>query len=72
MKVLSLLTLSAMLSISACSHMKPSCCNKSQEKTSCAKEDCKKACCDKDKKCSDGSCTTEKKSCADDHCKKKS
>lgn len=66
MKVLSFLTLTALLTISACSHHhKKSCCG-DKEKMSC----------DKDKKCSDESCakpkTTEKKDCKDDSCHKKS
>lgn len=72
MKLITFLTLSTLLSISACSHHKKSCCaDKSAEKMSCTKEDCKKACCAKDKKCSDGSCT-DAKACEGDSCKKKS
>lgn len=75
MKVLSFLTLTALLTISACSHHKKSCCG-GKEQMSCAKEKCDKPCCDKDKKCTDGSCakpkTTEQKDCKDDSCHKKS
>ena len=72
MKVLSFLTLAALLSISSCSHMGKSCCEK-KEASSCAKPDCKQACCDKDKKCTDGSCSEEKKKedCKGESCKKK-
>lgn len=75
MKVLSFLTLTALLTISACSHHKKSCCS-GKDQMSCAKESCDKPCCDKDKKCSDGSCakpkTTDHKDCKDDSCHKKS
>ena len=70
MKVLSFLTLSALLTISACSHHKKSCCA-GKDQMSCAKESCDKPCCDKDKKCADGSCA-KPKDCKDDSCKKKS
>jgi hypothetical protein len=74
MKLLSLVTLTAMLSLTACSHHKKSCCADKGAATSCTKEDCKKACCDKDKKCADGSCTkTDKKACCSgESCEKKS
>lgn len=76
MKLLSFLTLTALLSISACSHHHKGhdCCGK-KEKVSCEKKDCKKACCDKDKKCADGSCAKDKKDkahCSDNSCHKKS
>ena len=75
MKLLSLVTLTAMLSLSACSHHKKSCCaDKAAAKASCAQENCAKPCCDKDKKCADGSCAKEeKKDCCKDNdsCKKK-
>lgn len=73
MKLITFLTLSTLLSISACSHHKKSCCGShdSKEKMSCTKDDCKKACCDKDKKCTDGSCS-DAKACEGDSCKKKS
>lgn len=72
MKLLSFLTLSAMISISACSHKSRSCCDH-KEKMSCSKEDCKKPCCDKDKKCTDGSCSKDAKAdCKDGSCQKKS
>lgn len=81
MKLLSFLTLSLMLSISACSHHhkgghKDCCAHK--EKMSCTKEDCKKACCDnKEKMCKDGSCAKQAKQeqkacCSGDSCHKKS
>lgn len=69
MKLLSLVTLTALLSISSCSHFckkKQSCCAK-KEAQSCEK----KQSCDKDKKCADGSCKDEKKPCTGDDCKKK-
>lgn len=74
MKLLSLLTLSALLTVTACSHHKKSCCDhKSKEQMSCTKDKCDKPCCDKEKKCADGSCTKEeKKMCEGDSCKKKS
>ncbi len=62
MKILSLLTLFVLFAISSCSLMNKSCCAK-KEAVTCAKTDCKMACCDKDKKCSDGSCK-EAASCA--------
>jgi hypothetical protein len=71
MKLLSYLTLSALLTISACSHGPKSCCAK-KDAVSCTKDDCQKACCSKDKKCSDGSCTKDEKACAGESCKKKS
>lgn len=70
MKLLSFLTLSALLTITACSHGKMSCCAK-KDAASCSKEDCKKVCCDKDKKCTDGSCTDDK-SYVGESCQKKS
>jgi hypothetical protein len=74
MKLFSYITLSALLTISACSHHSKSCCaDKSKEEMTCTKEKCDKPCCDKDKKCSDGSCTKDaKKMCEGDSCKKKS
>lgn len=71
MKLLSYMTLAALLSITSCSHFKKDCCAK-KDNVTCTKTDCKKACCDKDKKCTDGSCTKEEKKacCTDDHCKK--
>jgi hypothetical protein len=74
MKLLSLVTLTALLSLTACSHYKKSCCADTAAKATCTEENCKKACCDKEKKCADGSCTkTDAKTCcADDSCKKKS
>ncbi len=72
MKVLSYLTLAALLSVSACSHHKKSCCSGSAEKMSCTKEEGKKACSDKEKNCADGSCTKEQNACAGDSCQKKS
>jgi len=73
MKLLSFFTLSALLTISACSHgpKNKACCGH-KEAVSCTKDDCKKACCDKDKKCADGSCTKDMKSCEGEDCKKKS
>jgi hypothetical protein len=73
MKLLSFLTFSALLTISACSHgpKGDSCCAK-KDAVSCSKEDCKKECCAKDKKCSDGSCTQDAKACEGENCKKKS
>ncbi len=72
MKLLSFLTLSALLTISACSHGPMSCCAK-KDAVACAKDDCKKACCAKDKKCTDGSCEKDEKKCTDgENCKKKS
>jgi len=74
MKLLSFIAFSALLSITACSHCnkEKSCCAK-KDAVSCTKADCKQACCDKDKKCNDGSCTKEeKKDCAGESCKKKS
>jgi hypothetical protein len=73
MKVLSYLTLTALLSISACSHHKGKACCDTKEKMSCTKENCDKPCC-KDKKCTDGSCAKEEKKacCAPDSCQKKS
>lgn len=73
MKMLSFLTLSLMLSISACSHHKKESCHK--EKMSCTKEDCKKdSSMNADKKCSEGSCSKEEKKscCSGDSCQKKS
>lgn len=72
MKLISYITFSALFAISSCSMMNKSCCAK-KEQVSCTKEDCKKSCCDKDKKCADGSCTKEemKSDCTGDHCKKK-
>jgi len=69
MKMISFLTLSAMLTLSSCAYFKKgSCCTK--EKESCAKESCSKEAkctkekCDKDKKCMDSSCKkTEAESC---------
>jgi hypothetical protein len=72
MKILSFLTLTAVLSLSACSHHQKACCA-GKEKMSCAKDSCKKDSCKKEKKCADGSCSKkEKKACADDSCHKKS
>ena len=59
MKLLSLLTLSALLSISACSHCK-------KEKSCCSKGE--KMSCDKDKKDCKGD---SMKDCQDESCKKK-
>lgn len=74
MKLLSYITFSALLTITACSHghKEKSCCAK-KDAVSCTKEDCKKACCDKDKKCADGSCTKEEKKacCGGESCEKK-
>lgn len=72
MKLISYLTLTALLSISACSHHKKSCCGDKKEAVSCTKEKCDKPCCDKDKKCSDGSCAKDQADCKDESCKKKS
>ncbi|HXH29551.1 MAG TPA: hypothetical protein VNJ01_01950 [Bacteriovoracaceae bacterium] len=53
MKLVSFITLSAILSLSSCAHK--SCSSKGhKEEVSCHKE--KKKCCSEDKKCSDGSC----------------
>ncbi|MBA2403710.1 MAG: hypothetical protein H0V66_02980 [Bdellovibrionales bacterium] len=73
MKLLSYMTLSALLTISSCSHghKAKSCCG-SKPAAACSTEDCKKACCDKDKKCSDGSCAPTAKTCEGESCKKKS
>lgn len=75
MKLLSYLTLSVLLSISACSHhhKNKECC-KGENQAQCSKEKCDKPCCDKEGKCKDGSCDKkeEKKACCkDDHCEKK-
>jgi hypothetical protein len=69
MKTLSFLTLTALLSLSACSHHRKSCCMK-KEATTCTKEKCDKPCCDKEKKCADGSCKKDEKACAGESCKK--
>lgn len=74
MKMISFLTLSAMLTLNSCAYFKKgACCTK--EKESCAKESCSKEtkctvekcakpCCDKDKKCMDSSCKkAEAESC---------
>lgn len=72
MKLMSYLVLSGLLTVTACSHHSKSCCG-NKEAMSCTKEKCDKPCCDKDKKCSDGSCTKDgKKMCEGDSCKKKS
>lgn len=71
MKLLSYLVLSGLLTVTACSHHSKSCCDKKKEAVSCTKENCDKPCCDKDKKCADGSCTKDMK-CEGDSCKKKS
>ncbi len=71
MKLMSSLALFTLLLTGACSHHK-SCCNQAdKEKMMCAKEKCDKPCCDKDKKCSDGSCAKEKENCTDGSCDKK-
>jgi hypothetical protein len=60
MKLLSYMTLTALLTISACSHHSKSCCDK--------------PCCTKEKKCADGSCAKPveaKKDCAGESCQKK-
>ncbi len=77
MKLLSYLTLSALITITACSHHPKKDCCAGKDQMSCAKENCNKPCCDKDKKCSDGSCakpkTTEAKACCGgESCQKKS
>jgi hypothetical protein len=74
MKLLSYLVLSGLLAVTACSHHKKSCCgHHKNEQMTCTKDKCDKPCCDKEKKCADGSCTKEdKKMCEGDHCKKKS
>lgn len=71
MKLLSYLVLSGLLTVTACSHHSKSCCDK-KEAASCTKEKCDKPCCDKDKKCADGSCTKDEKKCEGESCKKKS
>lgn len=59
MKLLSFLTLTALLSITSCSHHMKDCCKKAAaEKVSCEKPECKDE--------------TKKSCCTDDHCKKKS
>lgn len=74
MKLLSYLVLSGLLTVTACSHHKKSCCG-GKDQMSCAKEKCDKPCCDKEGKCSDGSCakpkTTEADCCSGDSCAKK-
>jgi hypothetical protein len=71
MKNLSLLTLVAMLSFTSCSMFQKSCC-KPKNQATCTKEKCDKPCCDKEKKCTDGSCEKKsEESCKDDSCKKK-
>jgi hypothetical protein len=63
MKLISLLTLTTLLSISACSHHSMHGKSHCGDKTSCSKDDGKKKCCDhKEKKCADGSCEQPKKS----------
>jgi hypothetical protein len=57
MKFLSLMTMTALLSITACSHHGKKACG---DKTSCSKEEGKKACCQKEK-CDKGSCKKEQK-----------
>ncbi len=57
MKFLSLITLSALLTVTSCSHFKKSCC-KDKEATSCSKDECKKS-------------EDKKEDCAGDSCKKK-
>ena len=57
MKLLSLLTLTALLSVTACSHHRKSCCA-GKEKVSCCKEKCDK----KDAKKCDGQSCEKKKS----------
>ena len=74
MKLLSFLTLTTLLSLASCSHHHKSCC-KSKEQASCSKEKCDKPCCDKEKKCKDGSCEkpkTTESDCSGDTCHKKS
>lgn len=71
MKLLSSLVFVGLLSVTACSHHTKSCCQPKQEQM-CTKEKCDKPCCDKEKKCSDGSCVKEKDNCTDGSCKKKS
>lgn len=75
MKTLSALTLVALLSLTSCSHFhKRSCCSPKNQAT-CAKESCDKPCCDKEKKCQDGSCEkpkTTESDCSGDSCHKKS
>ncbi len=69
MKLLSLITFSALLSLASCSHF-----SKCKGKESCAKESCSKPCCDKEtKKCKDGSCDKPKTTsdCQDGSCNKK-
>jgi hypothetical protein len=58
MKTLSLLTLTALLSVAACSHGQKSCCARKEAKACCSKESCPKdqKCCATEKKCDDGSC----------------
>lgn len=73
MKLLSYLTLTVLLSVSACSHHKKDCC-KGKDQTHCSKEKCDKPCCDKEGHCKDGSCDKKpekKECCKDDHCEKK-
>ena len=70
MKLLSFITLTAMLSLSACSHHHKSC-DKHGDKVACAKDQK----CKDNKECKDGSCdkkTAVKKDCCAtaDHCKK--
>lgn len=65
MKMLSLLTLSAMLSFTACSHMGGGHAHHKGEMKACCKE--KKACCKEKKAC----CKPDaKKECKDGHCPK--
>lgn len=61
MKLLSIITLAALFSITACSHKSKACCAK-KEAESCSKEH-KKACCEKKetKECKDGSCDAKAK-----------
>jgi hypothetical protein len=71
MKLLSFLTLTALLSFTSCSHFTKSCCKK--EQASCTKEKCDKPCCDKEKKCADNSCQKKVEKCDDSgSCHKKS
>lgn len=73
MKLLSFVTLSVLLSLSACSHhYKKSCSDKKME-TTCKEANSQKPYSDKDKNCKDESCKKEapKMDCADGSCEKK-
>lgn len=74
MKVLSYLVLSGLLTVTACSHHKKSCCG-GKDQMSCAKEKCDKPSCNTKSKCADGSCSKPKQSeagdCTGGSCSKK-